>query len=85
MDLSAISWNPFKKSEDDNEVKNKKSVEQTPEAIDIYGKNNDTIISNKDNVSVFSQQTLNDDADILLANLDLEGECKRKDNCRNRN
>lgn len=66
MDLSAISWNPFKKSEDDNEVKNKKSVEQTPEAIDIYGKNNDTIISNKDNVSVFSQQTLNDDADIGL-------------------
>ena len=66
MDLSAISWNPFKKSEDDNEVKNKKSVEQTPEAIDIYGKNNDTIISNKDNVSVFSQQTLNDDADMGL-------------------
>ena len=61
MDLSAISWNPFKKSEDDNEVKNKKSVEQTPEAIDIYGKNNDTTISNKDNVSVFSQQTSNDD------------------------
>ena len=66
MDLSAISWNPFKKSEDDNEVKNKKSVEQTPEAIDIYGKNNDTTISNKDNVSVFSQQTLNDDADMGL-------------------
>lgn len=66
MDLSAISWNPFKKSEDDNEVKNKKSVEQTPEAIDIYGKNNDTKISNKDNVSVFSQQTLNDDADMGL-------------------
>lgn len=61
MDLSAISWNPFKKSEDDNEVKNKKSVDQTPEAIDIYGKNNDTTISNKDNVSVFSQQTSNDD------------------------
>lgn len=66
MDLSAISWNPFKRSEDDNEVKNKKSVEQTPEAIDIYGKNNDTTISNKDNVSVFSQQTLNDDADMGL-------------------
>ena len=66
MDLSAISWNPFKKSEDDNEVKNKKSVEQTLEAIDIYGKNNDTTISNKDNVSVFSQQTLNDDADMGL-------------------
>ena len=66
MDLSAISWNPFKKSEDDNEVKNKKSVEQTPEAIDIYGKNNDTTILNKDNVSVFSQQTLNDDADMGL-------------------
>ena len=66
MDLSAISWNPFKKSEDDNEVKNKKSVEQTPEAIDIYGKNNDTTISNKDNVSVVSQQTLNDDADMGL-------------------
>lgn len=66
MDLSAISWNPFKKSEDDNEVKNKKSVEQTPEAIDIYGKNNDTTISNKDNVSVFSQQTSNDDADMGL-------------------
>ena len=66
MDLSAISWNPFKKSEDDNEVKNKKSVEQTPEAIDIYGKNNDTTISNKDNVSVFSQQTSNDDTDMGL-------------------
>lgn len=66
MDLSAISWNPFKKSEDDNEVKNKKSVEQTPEAIDIYGKNNDTTISNKDNVSVFSQQTSNDDDDMGL-------------------
>lgn len=66
MDLSAISWNPFKKSEDDNEVKNKKSVGQTPEAIDIYGKNNDTTISNKDNVSVFSQQTSNDDADMGL-------------------
>ena len=66
MDLSSISLNPFKKTEDDNDVKKKKSVEQTPEAIDIYGKNNDKSLKTNNNVSVFSQEALDDDADMGL-------------------
>ena len=67
MDLSSISLNPFKKTEEDNDVKKKKSVEQTPEAIDIYGKNNDkSLKTNNNNVSVFSQEALGDDADMGL-------------------
>ncbi len=67
MDLSSISLNPFKKTEEDNDVKKKKSVEQTPEAIDIYGKNNDkSLKTNNNNVSVFSQEALDDDADMGL-------------------
>lgn len=66
MDLSSISLNPFKKTEDDNDVKKKKSVEQTPEAIDIYGKNNDKSVKSNNNVSVFSQEALDDDADMGL-------------------
>lgn len=66
MDLSSISLNPFKKTEEDNDVKKKKSVEQTPEAIDIYGKNNDKSLKTNNNVSVFSQEALGDDADMGL-------------------
>lgn len=66
MDLSSISLNPFKKTEEDNDVKKKKSVEQTPEAIDIYGKNNDKSLKTNNNVSLFSQEALGDDADMGL-------------------
>lgn len=70
MDLSSISLNPFAKTEDDKDVKKKKPVEQKPEAIDIYAQNtktNTTTTAKKsDNVSLVSQQALDDDANMGL-------------------
>ena len=65
MDWSSISLNPFKKSEEDKDVKKKKAVEQKPESIDIYvDKNTNTKKTN--DVSLVSQKALEQDADMGL-------------------
>ena len=65
MDWSSISLNPFKKSEEDKDVKKKKAVEQKPESIDIYADKN-TNTKKTNDVSLVSQKALEKDADMGL-------------------